>query len=363
MRHANSTFGAMHTTAVLAAVALASVLTWAATRGPDTFGYTATDETVYSFVDISGASGGASILADTDDGTATLTLPFAFQFYGQARTLMCVSSNGAAYFVADIAACAGIIDFANTDLSTTAPPGDSAGLFPFWSDLTFDVPGAGAVFYQTTGSPGGRRFIVQWNNAYPSGSSSPVTFQLVLFEGTGKVLFQYKTVDLGSENPASKGGEATVGIRNTGAVIRGEYLQWGIGVPVIGNESAILFGSQRRMTGSGSSMPLTAAVRRTLSVDVGTGPPPSGSLQYQYTQHRHHLNFVSSSLTNASVTGGTMIIDGTGTVNGAHGYTFTATVVDGAPDRFGIVIRRVSNGSVYHMAPVRPVTGGGVALQ
>lgn len=362
MRHANRTFRALHTSAVLAAVALASVLTWAATRGPDTAGYTATDETVYSFVDISGASGGASILADTDDGTATLALPFPFQFYGAARTLLCVSSNGAAYFVPDVAACSGIVDFANTDLSSTSPPGDLPGLFPFWSDLTFDVAGAGAVFYQTVGAPGNRKFIVQWNNAYPSDSSSPVTFQLELGESSKQALFQYKTVDLGSGDPASKGGQATIGIRDTGAVLSGRYLQWSTGVPVIENASAILFSPQHRMTGSGYNAPATANVRGLLTVDVGIGVPMGGSLQFRYAPSnplsRNAINLASTSLTNVSVIGGTMTINGLGTVNGAAGFSFTATVVDGTPDRFGIVIRRVPSGAVYYTAPLQPVVAG-----
>jgi hypothetical protein len=223
----------------LGAAALLTALAGAATRGPDPAGYSATDETVYSFVDLAG--GGASVLDDTDDGTAALTLPFAFSFYGAPRSLLCVSANGAAYFVGDLAACSGIVDFANTDLSSTNPPGDTPGLFPFWSDLTFDQAGAGSVLYQTQGAVGSRRFIVQWHNAYPSGSASPVTFQLVLTEGTSQVLFQYRSVDLGNANPATKGAAATVGIRNAGALVSGQQIQWSFNVPVVANESALAF--------------------------------------------------------------------------------------------------------------------------
>ena len=224
----------------LMTAALLTALAGAATRGPDPAGYTATDETVYSFVDLAG-TGGASVLDDTDDGTAVLTLPFPFSFYGAPRTLLCVSANGAAYFVADLGACSGIVDFANTDLSSTNTPGDTPGLFPFWSDLTFDQAGAGSVLYQTQGAVGSRRFVVQWHNAYPSGSASPVTFQLVLTEGTSQVLFQYRTVDLGNANPATKGAAATVGIRNAGALVSGRQIQWSFNVPVIVNDSAIAF--------------------------------------------------------------------------------------------------------------------------
>src|SRR5687767_12043975 len=70
----------------------------ATTKGPDAGGYSGTDSTVYSFVDIAGGSGGASVLAGSDDGTVMLTMPFTFQFYNQGYTRVCVSANGAVYF-------------------------------------------------------------------------------------------------------------------------------------------------------------------------------------------------------------------------------------------------------------------------
>ena len=225
------------------AVLLASLssVVWATTKGPDPGGYSGTDATVYSFVDISGGSGGASILAGADDGTATLTLPFTFQFYGQGYTLVCVSSNGAVYFVPSDAACVGLNDFANTDLSVVGPPDDHPAVLPLWSDLTFQVAGAGAVYYQTLGSSPSRRFVVQWNDAYPQGSQNPVTFQVILSEGTNAVLFQYKTITLGSGNRANNGGEATIGIRNKQALSTQQQVAWSFGAPVLADNTALLF--------------------------------------------------------------------------------------------------------------------------
>jgi hypothetical protein len=229
--------------AILAAllVAAAPGALWAAPRGPDAGGYTATDATVSSFIDISGASGGTSTLAGTDDAAAALTLPFTFQFYGHGYTVLCVSSNGALYFPSSPGMCSGIVDFANTDLTTTATPGDTPALLPFWSDLSFQAPGAGSVFYQTLGAAGSRRFVVQWNNAYPDGSSSPVTFQVILSEGTNNVLFQYKTVALEPGNPAGHGVQATVGIRNAGAPGNHQELGWSHEAGVLNDNTAILF--------------------------------------------------------------------------------------------------------------------------
>src|SRR5687768_2322187 len=212
--------------AMLAALVISSGgVIWAATtKGPDAGGYTGTDATTYSFVDISGAGGGTAILAGTDDGTAIVALPFPFRFYGVTYSLACVSSNGALYFVTSGAGCDGVMDFANTDLSAVAPPNDPPAVLPFWSDLSFEVAGSGSVFYQTLGSAGARQLVVQWQNAFPQGSANPVTFQVILTEGTNAIRFQYKTVSLGPGNPASNGGQATVGVRNAGALVNQQQI-------------------------------------------------------------------------------------------------------------------------------------------
>jgi len=232
---------AMLSAAVTALLMVIPSLTLAATRGPDAGGYTATDATVYSFVDLAVTGGAASILTGSDDETVVLALPFPFRFYGHNYDAVCVSSNGALYFIASAAACSGLVDFANLDLTASTPAGDPAAAFPFWSDLTFQVPGGGAVLYHTLGVAGSRRFVVQWNDAFPADSLNPVTFQAVLLEGTNRILFQYKTVDLGDSNPASGGGAATIGIRAPGAPANQQQIAWSFNVPVVPNESAIVF--------------------------------------------------------------------------------------------------------------------------
>lgn len=239
---------------ILSAAAAALFLTWtsaawATTRGPDAGNYTATDAIVYSFMDISGAGGGASVLSSTDDSAVPLNLPFSFQFYGQAYSIVCASTNGALYFVTDAAACGSFgNDFANVDLSAGGPPTDAPAVLPFWSDLTFQIPGAGAVFYKVSGSAGSRKFIVQWQNAFPQGSPNPVTFQLILSEGTNTVLFQYQNVDLGSGNSASNGGTSTIGIRNSGSPANSQAIAWSFDAPVLRNGTAISFSSTRPTT-------------------------------------------------------------------------------------------------------------------
>ena len=73
------------------------------------------------------------------------------------------------------------------------------------------------------------------------------------------------------------------------------------------------------------------------------------------------MNFVSTGFTEASVSGNTAAISGTGTVNDVDGYTFTASVSDGDPDNFGITISN-SDGSTYYTAGPGAISGGDFAI-
>jgi hypothetical protein len=241
MRHRQLLLSRVERAALAIVLLLLAAPGRATTRGPDRGGYTATDAIVYSFVDVAGSGGAASILRGADDATAPLTLPFPFRFYGRTYSVVCASSNGALYFVQDAGACTGLVDFANVDLASTATPNDLAGAFPLWSDLTFEQAGSGAVFYQTLGAAGSRRFVVQWNDAYPTGSPSPVTFQIILSEETNSLVFQYKTVDLGEGNAASRGAAATIGIRDAGGLATQQFIAWSANAGVVANDTALLF--------------------------------------------------------------------------------------------------------------------------
>jgi hypothetical protein len=255
-------------TGLMLGLVLAAATGWATTKGPDAGSYTGTDATVYSFVDVSAS--GVGVLSGIDDGVAPLTMPFSFQFYGTAYTMVCTSSNGALYFIGSASSCSGFNDFANTDLTVHGPPVSLPAVLPFWSDLTFQVPGAGAVFYQTLGSVGSRKFVVQWSNAYPQGSSSPVTFQVILSEGSNNILFQYQTVALGSANPASIGKLATIGILNAGGLSSGHQTQWSYDAGVVNNGTALLFSLPQASTCAANVSAQVTIKRGGFAYNAGT---------------------------------------------------------------------------------------------
>jgi hypothetical protein len=76
-----------------------------------------------------------------------------------------------------------------------------------------------------------------------------VTFQVVLSEGSNRILFQYQSVGLGPANPASKGGQATVGIRNAGALTSSQQIEWSFNASVIGDSSALQFSPAAKVVG------------------------------------------------------------------------------------------------------------------
>lgn len=218
-------------------VALAALLFGAGPEafGQDSFGYKATTAVPYSYADISAT--GTAVLANTDDGGATLSLPFPFRFYGVNYASVCVSTNGLMSFNACVPN-----DFTSLDLTVQSPAGDSPLIAPYWMDLTFAVPGAGSVVYQTLGAAPNRRFVVQWNNALALNTPGAVNFQVILVETTNHILFQYQNVQMGS-TAVSMGASATAGIRDHGGNQNGRRLQWSYRVPVLANSEAILFTS------------------------------------------------------------------------------------------------------------------------
>jgi hypothetical protein len=115
----------------------------------------------------------------------------------------------------------------------------------------------------------------------------------------------------------------------------------------------------RRVAGSGYNAPETAAYRATFSVDASGLSFPVGSVKYSYARTR--MTFVSSSVTKLTIAGSTATVEGAGVVNGVGGYTYTATVTDGAPDSFAIVIRR-ADGVGYYSASLRALAGGAFTI-
>lgn len=204
----------------------------------DTFGY-AVSETFFSFDDIS--STGTRVLTNADDESAFIPFGFNFIYYGRGYSNMFVNPNGLMSLGGDETSSG------NINLTNAAPAGNApiiAVLWDDWQTLTNRTPHGDGVYYITTGAPGSRRFVVQWNNVFgyvsgAEGSPSGVTFQAILLENSRQIVLQY--LDVLTDDSRTNGNLATIGLRDTDGQVNGKNLQWSFNQPAIQNGQAVLF--------------------------------------------------------------------------------------------------------------------------
>jgi subtilisin family serine protease len=143
-----------------------------------------------------------------DDTSTAITPGFPVKFGTTSYTTVNVGSNGVLSFTNPITA------FSNTQLPNTSY---TTIVAPFWDDLY--PTGADNVYWEVLGTAPNRELVIEWRNVRPyacrNDTPAPtVTFQVVLFEATNHVLFNYQDVIFGG-NCANldKGGSATIGVQ------------------------------------------------------------------------------------------------------------------------------------------------------
>lgn len=122
-----------------------------------------------------------------DDCAVVVPLGFDFEFFGNVRTSVRVSSNGYLTFGQSGSA------FDNVPIPNLGIPNEI--ICPLWDDWS-SGPGCPApapqIDTQTLGTAPYRRFIAQWTSLCAVGSSTQrATFQVVLYETTNRVVFRY----------------------------------------------------------------------------------------------------------------------------------------------------------------------------
>jgi hypothetical protein len=191
------------------------------TASTDRFGYSCVPDAGLPF-----QPANTSVLPLTGDNAVTsVTLPFAFPFYGNNRTSAWVDTNGILTFD-DPQGSKPVTD------NIPAPALPNAMVAPFWDDLVVDA--SASVRTATVGSTPTRQFIVEWRNVYRAAAPTQrVTFEAVLDE-QGLIFFQYASLD----NANEQGDQATVGIESPGGEIGVEYAYQ---LPVLANGRAVAF--------------------------------------------------------------------------------------------------------------------------
>jgi hypothetical protein len=295
----------------------------AGTLGPDAFGYRATDAMDdFLFEDISRT--GTRVLAGSDDGTTSANLGFNFNFYGTNYSSVFWNPNGLLTFGGSTG------QYTNVNLGTSSPSVNLPSISALWDDWVFND----AAYYQTLGTLGNRRFIVQWNSARGySTSPSTVTFQTVLFEKTNDILFSYLDVDSGDFR--SFGGNATVGIRDTNGQLNGRNLQWSFNSPVIRNNQLICFSTSGCTSVGGNVAPtVTGFVLNGSNSDITINEGQSVSATISATDPGRYdditffLNGTNRGTDTTDTTGTRSIVTSLGTFSDNGSFTYNATSRD-----------------------------------
>lgn len=140
--------------------------------------------------------------------SAQITSPFAIQFGGGSFTTVTVGGSGA-------------ISFSGYPPQYNVPIPDSSvsTLFaPFWGPLyPFGTGSNNNVFWQVVGSSPNRQLVIEWRNVEDYNalnSNQTVTFEVVFYEGNGKILVNYAdTVFGGTGSADDNGATSTVGVQ------------------------------------------------------------------------------------------------------------------------------------------------------
>jgi len=177
---------------------MAAALALGAAQASATAIYTASS-TASNLRDISAT--GTQISLSDDQVSSSIALGFSFSFYDTVQTSVSVSSNGFLSFInsGDSGCCTG-----DPVPSTASPNGILAGL---WEDLDTNGNTTGTMYYQTLGIAGSREFVVGFYNVEHFPSGNPVTFEMILHEGSNILEVQYGQL-------SADGGIHTIGVEN-----------------------------------------------------------------------------------------------------------------------------------------------------
>lgn len=156
--------------------------------------------TTYGWIDLTRYT---QVLLKDDTVSGGLALPFAFTYYGKSYSAIYIGSNGLMGFTN-----IGMTAYYNVNIPTTTLP--NYAIYPYWDDLDPGV--AGTVRAAYVGTAPNRKVVVSWVGI-PVGyaTTTKLTFQAVLCEGSNDIIFQYQNVGTGTY---SAGVGATIGIEN-----------------------------------------------------------------------------------------------------------------------------------------------------
>ncbi len=177
---------------------------------------------------------------DDDKATIAFTGGFKFRFAGVDYTTVRVLTNGGLQFGSDTGFHR---SFTNTALPAGTPAAGGSGcvvaattnvILAYWTDLDPGRAGSGGVTWEQKGSAPNRYVVVSWNGVYQYNTSTPYTFQIILYESASGVNGEFK-FQYGNAN--ATGSAATIGVQidsndftqysyNSGYNANGSAIRW-----------------------------------------------------------------------------------------------------------------------------------------
>ncbi len=186
---------------------------------PDNYGYTWTNQCATNYLDISATGTVLPLIASgvdsaKDEGIAIMPLSTPFEFYGQVRSEIYISSNGYIAMGNDDGG-----DFSN-DCTLPAIPGNPnaspARIYALHDDLD-GLINDGTLSTQFFASCprlaealGDQACtVIQWNNWSKHNTSDVIDFEVILYHTSYQIVVQY--------NLSNGGSEASIGLQNASA--------------------------------------------------------------------------------------------------------------------------------------------------
>lgn len=170
-----------------------------------------------------------------DDVFYTVNFPsgFSFNYYNIAFNTVYVSSNGYLTF-----RNYGASDpyFTNDNLSGSNAPDSMIAVF--WDDLILSESTA-RVYQKVIGVAPYRALVIEYKNVSLKAGSSPLTFQVILYETSNLIKLQY--LSLGTGTNGELGGSATVGVKCEFTAGLWDFNTYSFNSPNLANGRAILF--------------------------------------------------------------------------------------------------------------------------
>ena len=185
-----------------------------------------------------------------NDTVYTATLPFTFYYYNQPFTTLYISSNGMISFHF----YGGRSFPTNDNLAFNGGP-DSL-LAVFWDNLEVVATSNYNLYTKVEGTAPYRRFIVEYLGFQrDSNNLGPLTFQVIFFETTNLIKFQY--LELQEVGLGGLGSKATIGLKYSGQGTFKDSLLYSFQQNVLSDSLAILFYPAGNLSASASINPVT----------------------------------------------------------------------------------------------------------